>query len=124
MLDSTLVVVAELSRSKWLIAGIVPGIDRHPLKKLPADENRLLALIHHWRHLAFTAGREVKRIVVAFEAGRDGFWLARWLCARDIEAYVIHPNSVAREHRRPRPIALTPRSYAEFWVMRRSGGAG
>ena len=33
---------------------------------------------------------------------RDGFWLARWLRARGIEAYVIHPNSVAvsREHRR------------------------
>jgi transposase len=100
--DSTLVVVVELSQGKWLIAGIVPGIDRHPLKKLPADENRLLALILHWRHLALKAGREVKRIVVAFEAGRDGFWLARWLWARDIEAYVIHPNSVAvsREHRR------------------------
>ena len=40
--------------------------------------------------------------MVAYEAGRDGFWLARWLRARDIEAYVIHPNSVAvsREHRR------------------------
>src|SRR3982751_4011545 len=35
-------------------------------------------------------------------AGRDGFWLARWLRARGIEAYVIHPTSVAvsREHRR------------------------
>ena len=40
--------------------------------------------------------------MVAFEAGRDGFWLARWLRARGIEAYVIHPTSVAvsREHRR------------------------
>jgi transposase len=42
------------------------------------------------------------RIVVAYEAGRDGFWLARWLQARDVEAYVIHPTSIAvsREHRR------------------------
>ena len=34
--------------------------------------------------------------------GRDGFWLARWLRARGIEAYVIHPASipVSREHRR------------------------
>jgi len=40
--------------------------------------------------------------LVAFEAGRDGFWLARWLRARDIEAHVIHASSVAvsREHRR------------------------
>src|SRR5262245_41089015 len=33
---------------------------------------------------------------------RDGFWLARWLRAHEIEAYVIHPSSVpvSREHRR------------------------
>jgi transposase len=39
---------------------------------------------------------------VAFESGRDGFWLARWLGARGIEAYVIHAAStaVSREHRR------------------------
>jgi transposase len=44
----------------------------------------------------------IKRIAVAYEAGRDGFWLARWLRARGIEAYVIHPSSVpvSREHRR------------------------
>lgn len=43
-----------------------------------------------------------QRIVVAFEAGRDGFWLARWLRARGIETYVIHPTSVpvSREQRR------------------------
>jgi transposase len=36
------------------------------------------------------------------EAGRDGFWLARWLRARGIEPYVIHPASISasREHRR------------------------
>ena len=35
-------------------------------------------------------------------SGRDGFWLARWLKARGIEAYVIHASSIAvsREHRR------------------------
>src|ERR1700758_5862257 len=43
-----------------------------------------------------------RTLVVAFEAGRDGFWLARWLKARSIEAHVIHAASVAvsREHRR------------------------
>ena len=48
------------------------------------------------------AGRRIRRIAVAFEAGRDGFWLARWLRARNIEAYVINPTSVAvsRENRR------------------------
>jgi len=47
-------------------------------------------------------GRKITRIALAFEAGRDGFWLARWLRARGVEAHVIHPSSVAvsREHRR------------------------
>jgi hypothetical protein len=42
----------------------------------------------------------VNQIAVAREAVRDGAWLARWLWARDIEAQVIHPNSIAvsREH--------------------------
>ena len=99
---ATLVAVVELSLKSWLVAGIVPGIDRHPLKKFEASENRLLALLGHWQQQALNAGSRIKRIVVAFEAGRDGFWLARWLRARGIEAYVIHPTSVAvsREHRR------------------------
>jgi hypothetical protein len=39
---------------------------------------------------------------VGHRTGRDGFWLARWLEARGVEAHVIHPSSVAvsREHRR------------------------
>ena len=36
--DGTLIAVIEMSRSSWLVAGIVPGIARHPLKKLAADE--------------------------------------------------------------------------------------
>ena len=87
---------------RWLVAGIVPGLDRHPLKKLAVDEDALLRLLHRWRDEAVRAGRNIERITVTFEAGRDGFWLARWLRAHNIEAYVIHPTSVAvsREHRR------------------------
>jgi transposase len=100
--DGTLVAVVELSRSSWLVAGIVPGLERHPLKKLAPDEDALLRLLQRWRDEAAGAGRTVTRVAVAFEAGRDGFWLARWLRARDVEAHVIHPTSVAvsREHRR------------------------
>ena len=100
--DSTLIAVIEMSLTNWLIAAILPGIERHPLKKLDVDEGALLQLLHRWRDEAINAGRKITRIVLAFEAGRDGFWLARWLRARNIEAYVIHPNSVAvsREHRR------------------------
>jgi transposase len=100
--DNTLIAVVEMSLSSWLVAGIVPGLERHPLKKLKADEEALLRLLHRWRDEATKAGRTITRIAVAFETGRDGFWLARWLRARDIEAYVIHATSIAvsREHRR------------------------
>src|SRR5438067_3099624 len=100
--NSTIIAVIELSQSSWLVAGMLPGIERQHRKKLEASPERLLALLHRWRDEAVRAGRTITRIAVAFEAGRDGFWLARWLAARGIEAYVIHASSVAvsREHRR------------------------
>ena len=102
--DSTLVTVVEMSESSWVVAGLIPGISRQALKKLDADREALLRLVERWRNEAEQAGRVIKRIVLAYEAGRDGFWLARWLRERGIEAYVIHPTSVAvsREHKRPK----------------------
>src|SRR3954469_9226866 len=99
--EQTIIAVIEMSQSSWLVAGVVPGIARHPLKKLAPDQDAL-KLLHRWREEAGQAGRAITRIAVAFEAGRDGFWLARWLRAHGIEAHVIHPASVAvsREHRR------------------------
>src|SRR5437879_13916641 len=87
--DSTLIAVIEMSQSSWLIAGIVPGVERQPLKKLAVDESALLKLLNRWREEAEQAGHRIKRIAVAFEAGRDGFWLARWLRTRGIETHVI-----------------------------------
>ena len=100
--NRSLIAVIELGKESWLVAGIVPGVERQPLKKLPADENGLLKLLERWRVEAEKAGHKIDRITVAFEAGRDGFWLARWLRARGIETHVIHAASVAvpREHRR------------------------
>ena len=84
--NQTLIVVVELSKKSWLVAGIIPGVERQPLKKLPTDENELLKLFERWRKEAEKAGHRIERVAVAFEAGRDGFWLARWLRARGIEA--------------------------------------
>ena len=100
--DSTLVAVIEMSQSRWLVGAIVPGIERQPLKRLMPDEQALLELLHRWRDEATRAGHAVDRITVAYESGRDGFWLARWLRAQGVESHVIHATSVAvsREHRR------------------------
>lgn len=100
--ETTMTVVVELSQSSWLVAGLLPGVDRRPLKKLKPDPAALLHLLDRWRAEATKMGRTIGRLALAYEAGRDGFWLARWLQARGIEAYVIHSTSVAvsREHRR------------------------
>jgi len=86
---TTLVAVVELSLRNWLAAGLIPNLTRQPLKKLRSDPEALLGLVLRWRDQATKAGGRIKRIVVAFEADQDGFWLARWLQARGIEAYVI-----------------------------------
>jgi transposase len=100
--DRTIVAVIEMSQATWLVAAIVPGLDRHPLKKIEPDQEALLRLLSRWREESIGTGRGIGRVAVAFEAGRDGFWLARWLRLQGIEAHVIHPTSIAvsREHRR------------------------
>ena len=100
--NTTLTVVVELSEASWLVAGMIPGIERQPVKKQEPDPVALLRLLERWRLEAIKAGKTIGQIALAFEAGRDGFWLARWLQARDIAAHVIHSTSVAvsREHRR------------------------
>jgi len=42
--DSTLIVVIEMSQSSWLVAGMVPGVERQPLKKISAEATGLLRL--------------------------------------------------------------------------------
>src|ERR1700737_922065 len=100
--NSTIIAVIEMSQSSWLVAGVLPGIERQPRKKLEPNAEGLLGVLHRWRDEATRAGKEITRLALAFDAGRDGFWLARWLSARGVEAHVIHASSVAvsREHRR------------------------
>jgi transposase len=111
--DSTLVVVVALSEKSWLVAGLIPGVERQPEKKMQPDAEDLLHhLLKRWRDEAVKGGRPITRIAVAYEAGRDGFWLARWLESHGIDTDVIHSTSVAvsREKRR----AKTDRVDAEM----------
>ena len=66
---ATLIAVIEMGQSSWLVAGMVPGVERSPLKKLAVDESALLNLLHRWREEAEQAGHRIKRIAIAFEAG-------------------------------------------------------
>src|SRR4051812_38827000 len=57
--DHTIIAVIEMSQSSWLVAGVVPGIARHPLKKLAPDQDALLKLLHRWRAEAGAGRRGV-----------------------------------------------------------------
>jgi hypothetical protein len=59
--NSTIIAVIELSQSSWLVAGVVPGIERQPRKKLEPSPERLLAVLHRWRDEAVRAGRTITR---------------------------------------------------------------
>jgi putative SOS response-associated peptidase YedK len=72
-----------MSQSSWLVAGIVLGVKRQPLKKFAVDENALLKLLNRWREEAENAGHRIKRIVDS--------WLAydpyiNTMCGRIIQA--------------------------------------
>src|SRR2546423_1616469 len=98
--DSTLIAVIELSLKSWLVAGLVPGVERRPLKKLAAEPEAVRHLLERWRAEALKAGRRIKRVAVALEAGPDCFG----------------PQSAGRSCARPMGLASRP-------TRRRSCGA-
>ena len=64
--NSTIIAVIEMSQSSWPVAGVLPGIERQPRKKLEPNAEGLLGLLHRWRDEAVRAGKEITRIAVAF----------------------------------------------------------
>ena len=101
---STLVAVLELSGKSWRAGASVPGVSRRPMRQLAArDIDGAIKAIEQWKSEASKAGHEVRRVVVGYEAGLDGFWIARALRERGIEVYAIHPASISVERRGRRP---------------------
>jgi transposase len=47
-----------MSQTRWLVAGIVPGVERQPLKKLAIDEHALPKLLNRWRAEAEKKGHQ------------------------------------------------------------------
>ena len=71
-LDRTLIAVIEMGASSWLVAGLVPGVERQPLKKLETDEHALLGLLERWRGEAVRSGYAI----TLFLRGRSRRFLA------------------------------------------------
>src|SRR3981081_112136 len=94
--DSTLVAVIEMGSAGWLVGGLVPGVSRAPRKKLAPEPLTLLKLLYRWRDEAVKAGHAIKRICVAYEAGRDGVLLGGWRRGEGVGAPVVPRARPAR----------------------------
>ena len=92
--NSTLVLALELSGKGWQVGAVLPGVARRPRRSVaPRDVAGLLTQIERWKAEAQRAGRPVLRTVLAYEAGRDRFWIARYLLAHGIEVQIMHPRA-------------------------------
>ena len=93
---NTIYASIEVSRKSWVVGLKSPLSDRIGLHTLdPADADGLKELIERHRDKAQrTLGREL-RVLCCYEAGYEGFWLARWLGKEmDVEVIVLDPASL------------------------------
>ena len=85
----------ELSKNSWLLAIQVPGRDNpslHPIKG--GDADGLMAKLDAARKRVAKVTGQTPKVTLCYEAGYDGFWLARFLEQRGIECLVMEPASL------------------------------
>jgi transposase len=97
--DSTIIAALELSEKKWVLAVELPGVQRHSRHVLGACGDGLVSFVERLKARCAAAGRKIARVILTHEAGRDGFWLARFLARRGIEVHVIQPSSLPVDRR-------------------------
>ena len=111
-------VVVEISAANWLVASYGGG-HAQPRRKSLAQEQpkqRFEALVEEIASARKRLGlSQDARVVVAYEAGQEGFWLVRALRQVGIEAEVIDPVSLQVDRRARR--AKTDRLDAQALVM-------
>jgi transposase len=101
--DTAILVSFELSQSNWVLTIRLPGsekMSRHNVKA--GDTGRVTDLLAQQRAKAERMAGKPVRIVTIYEAGLDGFWLHRWLCAQAIESHVVDAASIAAPRRKRR----------------------
>ncbi len=88
-----LMLAFELSEGEWLL-GFSRGFGEKPVRRKVAARDRegVLAQIR-WAKQKLGLPSEA-RVVSCYEAGRDGFWLHRWLEASGIENLVVDSASI------------------------------
>ena len=99
--DTAILVSFELSQSSWVLTHRLPGSDkmsRHSLKG--GNLAGVTELLARQRTKAERLAGQAVPVVTIYEAGLDGFWLHRWLCAQDIESHVVDAASIAAPRRK------------------------
>ena len=105
-------VALQLSKTSWVCAFAAPGDVKAIVHKIKAgDVERLIGLISSSKAKAEQQLGRSLEIVLCYEVGYDGFWLARLLIARDIRTVVFDPASFLMPRRGRR--AKTDRLDAE-----------
>lgn len=93
-MSQTCCVALELSRSKWLIGSLAPSATRVVTHAVPGGD--VAGLLQVLGRVALQVrgqtGGEVT-VEVCYEAGYDGFWLARYLRAQGIGTHVLDAAS-------------------------------
>ena len=97
--NTTIIGALELSSKKWVLAVQLPGVDRHSRYVLDACGDAVVSFVARLKARCAAAGREITRVILTHEAGRDGFWLARFLARRNIEVHVMQPSSLPVDRR-------------------------
>ena len=97
--DSTIIGALELSEKKWVLAVQLPGVKRHSRHVVEARGDELAAFVERLKARCAVAGHNIKRVILTHEAGRDGFWLARFLVRRGVEVHVMQPSSLPVDRR-------------------------
>ena len=98
--EHTLILALEVSEKSWVVAAQVPGLPgSKPRRTLSPTAEALLEAVETYRARAARAGRIVDRVVLVYEAGYSGFWLARWLARHAVDTFVIQPSSVPVDRR-------------------------
>lgn len=121
---ATVFVAIELSGMSWLAGMQTPRQERPGRHQLAsADAQGLWALIERERSALQRAGWARVRVVTCYEAGRDGFWLHRFLVAQGAESFVVDPGSVEvnRRARRAKSDGLDVESLLRLVIRYDSG---
>jgi hypothetical protein len=97
--ESTMIGALELSSKKWVFAVQLPGIKKHTRHVVEPNGPALMELIERLKERSVGAGRPIARVIITHEAGRDGFWLARFLERRGVEVHVMQSSSLPVDRR-------------------------